>query len=133
MTDTGEAELMYYETPLIGPSQDGEGQHLPLIVGLKAMKKKEAVLELANGKEYMTFPGPGGYKIQWSPGTKRFPLKIAKSGHLVISCSNFDKLPTQQSGVQTPIQTLHVVPDSDAEDAAAVGTGTPPNLSPSSP
>ena len=35
------------------------------------------------------FPGKGGYKIEWSPGTKLLPLETSPSGHLVIPCDSF--------------------------------------------
>ena len=41
----------------------------------------------------MAMPGPGGYKIEWSPGTKLLPLVHAPSGHLVIPCDEFAKVP----------------------------------------
>lgn len=42
----------------------------PAIWGLDSMQEKESVILLRKGKEMIAFPGPGGYEIKWSPGTK---------------------------------------------------------------
>ena len=39
------------------------------------MRSKNAILEMEAGKECLTFPGEGGYKIEWSPGTLLLPLE----------------------------------------------------------
>ena len=67
----------------------GSGEDLPAILGSISMQEKDAVILLRKGKEMMVFPGPGGYKIEWSPGTKLLPMVSAPSGHLVIPCDNF--------------------------------------------
>ena len=59
----GGATLFDLQTPVVG----GSGSHLPIIVGLKTMSDKMGVLEMGEGKERLAFPGPGGYKIEWSP------------------------------------------------------------------
>ena len=68
---------------------EGSGSDLPGILGSKSMQDKDAVLILRDGKEMLVFPGPGGYKIEWSPGTKRLPMISAPSGHLVVPCDKF--------------------------------------------
>ncbi len=65
---------------------EGVGENLPAILGLDSMQEKDSVLILRRGRELMAFPGPGGYKIEWSPGTKLLPMVKAPSGHLVIPC-----------------------------------------------
>jgi len=74
----------------------GCGAHLPAVLGLTSMREKDAVLLLRAGKEVMVFPGPGGYKIEWSPGTRLLPMVPAPSGHLVIPCDRFGELPAQE-------------------------------------
>ena len=49
----------------------------------------------------LTFPGPGGYRIDWSPGTVHFPLRQAPSGHLVIPCDSFNDVPKETGGIRT--------------------------------
>ena len=68
----------------------GCGADLTAILGSTSMQEKDAVILLRKGKEMIVFPGPGGYKIEWSPGTKRLHMVPAPSGHLVIPCDKFE-------------------------------------------
>ena len=70
----------------------GSGADLPALLGSVSMQEKDAVIILRTGKEMNVFPGPGGYKIEWSPGTKRLPMIPAPSGHLVIPCDKFEEV-----------------------------------------
>jgi hypothetical protein len=72
---------------------EGCGANLPAIFGAVSMEEKDTVLILRKGKQLMAFPGPGGYKIEWSPGTRLLPMVAAPSGHLVVPCDRFDELP----------------------------------------
>ena len=54
------------------------------------MQDKDAVIVLRKGQELIAFPGEGGYKIEWSPGTQVCPLTKAPSGHLVVQCDHFN-------------------------------------------
>ena len=74
---------------------EGCGADLPAIWGMDSMQEKDSVLILRKGQELVAFPGPGGYKIQWSPGTKLLPMTPAPSGHLVIPCDHYDALSTE--------------------------------------
>ena len=56
------------------------------------MQEKDCVIILRKGKEVLALPGSGGYKIEWSPGTKLMPMTSAPSGHLVIPCDDYHKL-----------------------------------------
>ena len=67
----------------------GSGADLPAILGAISMQEKDTVLILRKGKQMMVFPGPGGYKIEWSPGTKLLPMIPAPSGHMVVPCDAF--------------------------------------------
>ena len=71
---------------------DGCGEDLPAILGSRSMQEKDAVLLLRKGKEILALPGPGGYKIEWSPGTKLLPMQAAPSGHLVIPCRHKEEV-----------------------------------------
>ena len=104
------------EAPIVGAS----GSDLPALLGLRSMRAKGAVLEMTPGKEYLTFPGPGGYKIDWSPGTLRFRLEQAPSGHLIIPCGAFNRLGKQEGGLPHRPTTFHATP----ADAHASQTGT---------
>ena len=89
------------------PTLEGEdGADVPALLGLRSMRSKNAVLEMSPGKEMLTFPGPGGYKIEWSPGTVHIPLTVAPSGHYVIPCDSYEKLSPQQGGLATETTVL---------------------------
>jgi len=75
----------------------GCGAHLPAILGSKSMQDKDSVIVLRKGLEMIAFPGPGGYKIEWSPGTKLLPMVPAPSGHLVIPCDRFEEFSTNNT------------------------------------
>ena len=70
----------------------GCGENIPAILGSISMVEKDAVILLRKGKEQIIFPGAGGYKIQWSPGSKVLPMTPAPSGHLVVQCDHYDKI-----------------------------------------
>ena len=59
----GSTLLHEYHAPTVG----GAGKELPALLGLESMSKRNAVLEMENGKEYLTYPGPGSYKIRMVP------------------------------------------------------------------
>ena len=79
-----------------------QAELMPLILGLMPISAKNGVIETERGKECLTFPGPGGYKIEWPPGTVRIPLEKAMSHHLMASCCNYDRAPKQTGGVEAP-------------------------------
>ena len=103
--DGSVSKLFDFESPLV----EGSGKDLPLILGLRSMKEKHAVLEMTDGRECLTFPGPGGYKVEWSPGTVHIPLEAASSGHLMIPCAEYTKL-VKPTGVEEAASTLHALP-----------------------
>ena len=72
----------------------GSVSDLPAILGLNSMQQKDTVLILREGREIMAIPGPGGYKIEWSPGTKLLPMVHAPSGHLVVPCDEYSTTAT---------------------------------------
>ena len=113
--DGSSAELFDYEVPLV----EGNGSGLPLILGLRSVKEKNGVIETAAGKERLTFPGPGGYTIQWSPGTIHIPLEPAASGHLMAPCAEYAKLRKGSAGVQLPKTTLHATPAETSSSSLA--------------
>ena len=69
---------------------DGCGADLPAIFGLDSMTKGDAVILLREGKRCIAFPGKGGYRIEWSDGTKILPITESLSGHLVIPCDSYE-------------------------------------------
>ena len=94
------------------------------------MRAKGGVLEMKGGKEVLTFLGPGGYKIEWSPGTIHHKRVQAPSGHLVIPCGNFFSSATLSpvGGVTPPVSALTV--EADPVRAAVSLDLTPPGPDP---
>ena len=86
--ETGIATLHEYRAPVVG----GKGAHLPPLFGLRSTGSKQGVLETRLGHQQLSFPGPGGYEVTWSPGTVHFPLEPAPSGHLILPTDAFDRV-----------------------------------------
>ena len=107
------AVLHHFETPVVKEP----GDELPLILGLRSISEKQGVLETGDTKR-LSFPGPGGYTIQWSPGTSHFPLVPAPSGHLMMVVDAYDKI-RPAAGLATPTCTFYVT---DATSSAEVRT-----------
>ena len=82
--------LQYMETNVA----TGIGADLPSIMGRVMATENDAVILMREGKEQLVFPGPGGYKILWSPDTKIMPLDTSPSGHLVFNCDFYEELQT---------------------------------------
>ena len=85
----------------------GSGAHLPAIMGSISMQEKDSVLILRKGREILAFPSEGGYRIEWSPGTKLLPMTPAPSGHLVVPCDEFAKVNTESKGDAMTFITDH--------------------------
>ena len=98
----------------------GCGSNLPAIWGLDSMQDLDAVICLRRGKETIAFPGPGGYKIDWSPGTKRLKVTPAPSGHLAIPCDKFDQVSKDNR------RTDHITFITDHTNPVATTTDTTP-------
>ncbi len=104
--DDGEdVDLHHFETPTV----EGTGEDLPGLLGLRSIRSKEGVVETGPGKEMLSFPGPGGYEIKWSPGTKHVPLRNAPSGHLVMPLADFSKIKNKHGGIKNEGTVFHAV------------------------
>ena len=89
-TEIGTGSTIHtFQSPVI---DSPNGRKLPGLLGLRSMRRKRAILEMAPGHEALTFPGPGDYQIQWPPGTIRIPLTRAPSRHLVIVCDAYQSI-----------------------------------------
>ena len=71
------------------------------------MSKQNGELEMEPGNEFLTMPGPGGYTVNWSPGTVRYELERAPSGHLIQPCDAFTKLQSNPGGLEEPMITFY--------------------------
>lgn len=98
----GNGGLHEFHAPVVG----GTGKILPALLGLQSMSRQNSVLEMAIDHEYLTLPGPGGYTINWSPGTVRYKLERAVSGHLLLPCDKFDKVSKETGGLYEPTLTF---------------------------
>jgi len=94
----------------------GSGCDLPAILGSQSMQDKDAVILLRKGKEMIVFPGPGGYKIEWSPGSQLLPMVSAPSGHLVIPCDRYAEVDRNKTNADQAITfwTDHAVASSSS-------------------
>ena len=63
----------------------------PALLGLRALTENRALLDL--GKKQLHFLGEGEATIVLPPGSETFQLESAVSGHLLLPCSEFDKVP----------------------------------------
>jgi hypothetical protein len=93
---------MEYRVPVAGDS----GKDLPALLGLQSLARQNFILEMAPGNEHLTLPGPGGYTINWSPGTIRYKLEQSPSGHLILPCDEFLKVSKTHGGVKEPMMTF---------------------------
>ena len=110
--ENGESHLYELETPLVGET----GAHVPIIIVLRTMSAKTGVLEMGRDMERLTFPGPGGYSINWAPGAVHMPLQRAMSGHLMAPLTAYDKLPKTGGVKQEGVPTLHAVVHDDNDE-----------------
>ena len=81
-----------YDSPILPNSGT------PALLGQKSLKKMRCLLDCFNNKLYRI--GPGGYKINLSPGSVTYPLEESHAGHLMLPCSRFSRHPNQQQEVE---------------------------------
>jgi len=81
-----------YQSPILPNSGT------PALLGQKSLKKMRCLLDCFNNKLYRV--GPGGYKIQLSPGSVVYPLEESHAGHLMLPCSRFSRHASQQQEVK---------------------------------
>ena len=112
--------LHEFKAPTVG----GQGKELPALLGLQSMSRMKGVLEMTDGEEYLTFPGMGGYSIEWSPGTKRYKLTRATSGHLILPCDEFDKVLQTKGGLEEPKVTFYTGTHKAKKETKEIGTQT---------
>ena len=63
---------------------------LPGLLGLEPMIKQHTLLDLHTGR--MICVGEGGYKLDLSPGSTVHKLERARSGHLILPTTEWDKV-----------------------------------------
>ena len=101
------SELFKFVAPVVeDPTGQGKGEDLPIILGLRSQSSKKGVLEMDPGKQALTFPGPGGYEIDWKPGATRIAVEKALSSHLMVPIGAWDMLKSV-SFSDEPDNTFH--------------------------
>jgi hypothetical protein len=66
-----------------------ENSDLPALWGLNSLEKLKALVDV--GSRRLIVPGPGGFKITLSPGSKSYPLEKSPTGHLLLPCCEWAK------------------------------------------
>ena len=77
-------QLSSYTAPIIPESQ------VPSLLGLTTMTRQRVILDLVHDK-WITL-GPGGMEMKLSPGSKVLALKRAPTGHIMLPCSEWEKV-----------------------------------------
>ena len=68
-----------------------EDSDLPALWGLESLTKLKAIIDTSNRR--LIVPGPSGYSMHLSPGSTSLKLERAASGHLLLPCTEWSKLP----------------------------------------
>ena len=76
-------EIGEFQTPVV------ENSGLPGLWGIESQHRKRVIVD--TGGEACIFPGPQGFKIILSPGSKVARMERAISGHMMLPCSDFQK------------------------------------------
>ena len=95
MVDT---DGVYHEEVFKAPCLENSG--VPGLMGIQSLERNDALIRCKTGEIW--FLGPGGAKIEASPGSKHFQMLKAKSGHWQIPISRFRR---QQDGQPTTVQS----------------------------
>ena len=77
-------ELGEFQTPVV------ENSSLPALWGIESQHRRRVVID--TGGECCIFPGPAGFKMVLSPGSKVAKMERAISGHMMLPCSDFSRV-----------------------------------------
>ena len=80
-----DGEVGEYHAPVL----QGDGSHVPGLWGLRSQRQKRALID--TGGNCVLVPGPGGFTVKLSPGSKVIRCENAVSGHMMIPVSDFDE------------------------------------------
>ena len=80
-----DGEIGEYRAPIL----TGDGSHVPGLWGLRSQRQKRALID--TGGNCVLIPGPGGFTVKLSPGSKIIKCENAVSGHMMIPVSDFLK------------------------------------------
>ena len=77
-------KLSSYAAPMLPNSST------PALLGQRTLKETRSLIDCYNKK--LIHVGVGGYKIELSPGSESYDLEESHAGHLMLPCSEFEKL-----------------------------------------
>ena len=66
-----------------------EDSTLPALLGQRSLMNQRAIIDCYNKNIY--FIGPGGYRLNLSPGSTKKKLHDSAGGHLMMPCSRFTR------------------------------------------
>ena len=66
---------------------DLQGTSLPGIIGQRTLKENRCLIDCFNLELYII--GPGGFRIELSPGSDKFKLEESEDGHPILPCGIF--------------------------------------------
>lgn len=92
----GDGQIASYAAPLI------EDSDVPCLLGLHTMIGMRVVLDLVHDKWISL--GPGGMELKLSPGSSVLDLHRAPTGHIMLPCSDWQKL--QGKGANATVVAL---------------------------
>ena len=101
-----------YDTEATYSAPELPNSSIPGLLGRKAMKEHRVLLDCFNNKFYTI--GPGGYKLQLSPGSNVRDLEESPAGHLMLPCTRYP------SAVGPSAETLAVSADSGADSCMQI-------------
>ena len=81
----GPNEVHMYEAPVLDSPIEGSSEAIcPAVIGLKALESINAIIETTAGDPMLHVPGIDGYRIEFAPGARHFPLQKSPTGQLVL-------------------------------------------------
>ena len=81
------------------PIVEGNGEHLPGLLGMDSLECNRAIIDAGNGR--LIYPGPGEVNIILPPCSIEMPIVKSPSGHPCILVDEYAKvLATPPGGVK---------------------------------
>ena len=121
MVDT---DGVYHEEKFRSPCLENSG--VPGLMGIRSLERNDALIRCKTGEIW--FLGPGGVKIEPSPGSRHFQMNKSKSGHWQIPISRFRR---KQDG-KTSNMVMTTTGASDETPTTAGSESTPTTRTPAS-
>ena len=110
---------VYHEEVFKAPCLENSG--VPGLMGIQSLGRNDALIRCSTGEIW--FLGPGGAKIEASPGSKHFQMLKAKSGHWQIPISRFRREQDGEPSKTSNITMTTTKADTNAAARASAGTG----------